>query len=216
MNVNLWGPSFWSILHASAFLADQDKKNFDPIVRPLKDLLPCIHCRRSFGIYYEILGKPEQCAKWVYDAHNLVNDKLNEQAIDRTVQTFAPGNMDFKMLLMTSMKTLYQSPSFEVVTKRYYFAKEHFSHEDVSTIVLAFASVAKEPNAPYTFDACLAWLKDLYGLTKSKTILSAMKAMESTDVYSSAIKFKYGEDTETTRKYASYLKAGACIDYTCQ
>lgn len=221
MNVNLWGPSFWTILHSLAGRADETKTTFfDDLVRPLSDLLPCIHCRRSFAIYYQILGKPVpgKCAAWMYDMHNLVNNKLDEQAIDKTILAVSPGNVEFKVLLMASLRSLYPVPSLEVVRKRYLFHRaDLFPHKDLSTVVLAFALQASQPNAPYTFDACLTWLKHANTLMNCDQLATQFKLFRGGDDFLSvAIRYKYGDDTPTTRTYASYLKAGTCLDLTCQ
>ena len=93
-----WGPSAWQLFHLIAFKSDHP----DDVLNQMKDVLPCRFCRESttqFVKEHPLRGDP---GKWLYEIHNMVNDKLRKQSKeDPTVVN--PG----------------EDPSFEEVKKKY-------------------------------------------------------------------------------------------------
>lgn len=85
MNVNIWGPDFWNVLHAVAILTNEkNQNNTNKIFELIKDLLPCIFCLRSYRTFYDQL-KPsykDVNAEFSYKIHDLVNEKLLKQKIE--------------------------------------------------------------------------------------------------------------------------------------
>lgn len=89
MNVNLWGPALWDVLHWGASIVNEKNYiHFITIMYSLNDLLPCIHCLNSYRIFFKqnlpVLQQNkfegrEYYMKYVYDLHNLVNEKLANQ-----------------------------------------------------------------------------------------------------------------------------------------
>ena len=88
MDTRFWGPPAWILLHTLAYnynpnLAEYYKLFFGN----LKYVLPCIYCRASFTEYTEALpidnslDSREQFFKWLYNIHNMVNDKLRGQGL---------------------------------------------------------------------------------------------------------------------------------------
>jgi hypothetical protein len=115
MNVNVWGPELWGILHGLSSLGKQSTANYaKEILVSLKTLLPCIHCRNSYIDFYAKLPEPsksfsirEEAIKWVYVLHNKVNDKLDEQLAENS-----SGKEELKEILKK------KRPTLEVVKKR--------------------------------------------------------------------------------------------------
>lgn len=86
MNVFIWGPPLWRILHSVAYVMPDNKAVFHTVatnIMTLSHVLPCIHCRKSFRQYVRELGPPTQgnLIRWMYDLHEKVNTKLDEQAM---------------------------------------------------------------------------------------------------------------------------------------
>lgn len=96
----LWGPSGWLFLHCVSFgypykidpsnaehLAKQD--DYYRFFYYLGKVLPCKYCRNSYDEFFASnspirhLGSREELAKWLYDVHNMVNDKLGVPACER-------------------------------------------------------------------------------------------------------------------------------------
>lgn len=93
-----WAPSAWQLFHLIAFKSEHP----DDVLNMMKDVLPCHFCRESttkFVKEHPLRGNP---GKWLYEIHNMVNDKLRRQAKDDPT-VVDPG----------------PDPTFEEVKKRY-------------------------------------------------------------------------------------------------
>ena len=86
MDTRFWGPPAWVMLHMIAQgFQKENATAFRLFYSNLRNVLPCIYCRNSFTEFLE------QCPirttshkdfnKWLYDIHNLVNDKLRKQGL---------------------------------------------------------------------------------------------------------------------------------------
>jgi hypothetical protein len=96
----LWGPSGWLFLHCVTFGYPYkiDPNNQEHLEKQndyyrffyyLGKVLPCKYCRNSYDEFFaknspmRHLGSREELAKWLYDVHNLVNDKLGVPKCER-------------------------------------------------------------------------------------------------------------------------------------
>ena len=93
-NNNVWGPPAWTFLHTVTYNypenpTNEDKSNYLNFFDSLKHVIPCDKCK---GHYKENLKKYDlnnslnsrkDLARWFYDIHNLVNDKLDVSKEDR-------------------------------------------------------------------------------------------------------------------------------------
>ena len=96
----LWGPSGWLFLHCVTFgypfkidptnPEHLEKQNdYYRFFYYLGKVLPCKYCRNSYMEFFENdnpiskLGTRRELAKWLYDVHNLVNDKLGVPQCER-------------------------------------------------------------------------------------------------------------------------------------
>ena len=98
MDTRFWGPSGWQLFHLVAFRSEHP----DDVLNQMKDILPCKYCRAStteFVKEHPLRGNP---GKWLYDIHNMVNNKLRTQAKEDP-SVIDPG----------------PDPSFEEIRKRY-------------------------------------------------------------------------------------------------
>jgi hypothetical protein len=78
IDTRFWGPSAWQLFHLVAFTS----KHPDDVLNQMKDVLPCKFCRASTTEYVQkhpLRGDP---GRWLYDIHNMVNDKLRVQCKD--------------------------------------------------------------------------------------------------------------------------------------
>jgi hypothetical protein len=78
MDTRYWGPSGWELFHLIAFKSPHP----DDVLNQMKDVLPCKYCRASTTQYvhdHPLRGDP---GKWLYDIHNMVNNKLRTQCAD--------------------------------------------------------------------------------------------------------------------------------------
>ena len=98
IDTRYWGPSGWQLFHYIAFHVDHP----EALLNIMKDVLPCKFCRESTAQFvkdHPLKGDP---AKWLYEIHNMVNNKLRTQCKDDPAVT-DPG----------------PDPSFEEVSRIY-------------------------------------------------------------------------------------------------
>ena len=96
----LWGPSGWMFLHCVSFGYPYkiDPTNPEHLEKQndyyrffyyLGKVLPCKYCRNSYMEFFannspmSKLGSRKEFTKWLYDVHNLVNDKLGVPSCER-------------------------------------------------------------------------------------------------------------------------------------
>lgn len=75
MDTRYWGPSGWQLFHLIAFFSPSP----DQVLNLMQDVLPCKFCRAStteFVKKHPLRGDP---SKWLYEIHNMVNNKLRTQ-----------------------------------------------------------------------------------------------------------------------------------------
>jgi len=132
MDVRVWGCVLWTFTHAVAFYFDAAPPRVRAAVRGhvrvlfegYADLLPCIHCRRSFRGFLDGThsGVPRMDAHaalgprlvaalqdgtllaWTFEAHNCVNDKLDCQAIEKAVAEVERGANFLQRAALESLK----------------------------------------------------------------------------------------------------------------
>lgn len=98
MDTRFWGPSAWQLFHMISFLSEHPQD----VLRDMKDVLPCAFCRESTNEFvkkHPLKGDP---GKWLYEIHNMVNNKLRTQCAEDPA-IIDPG----------------PDPTFEEVKKRY-------------------------------------------------------------------------------------------------
>jgi len=144
MNVNIWGPHLWAVLHGICGLATQINENHSDLLSSifleLKVLLPCIRCRESYeSMVSEEILMLSKCGwfTFVYNLHNQVNDKLEEQRLEAFKAV-----SKIKYALKDEHKKLSNRPSLEVVGKRFALSDGvPFSEDDVWKCLFSFVMV---------------------------------------------------------------------------
>lgn len=152
MNVNLWGPQLWSLLHGLAYVADvKTALNFQGILSELRILLPCSLCRNSYNTYYDkfknIVSDIEagNASRKIWELHNLVDDKLEQQRLEKFIDAVKPSR---KHAMRENFRILSGRPSFEVVLKRGALAEGYsFTPEDIYRVLFAFAMAIEDDSA---------------------------------------------------------------------
>ena len=98
MDTRYFGPSGWQLFHLIAFFSPSPEK----VLLQMNEVLPCKFCRAStteFVKAHPLRGNP---GKWMYDIHNMVNNKLRTQCRGDPL-VVDPG----------------EDPSFEEIKQRY-------------------------------------------------------------------------------------------------
>lgn len=91
MDTRFWGPSGWKLLHLIAASPVEDPTALTAWFDLLPYVLPCKYCRASLQEYFEeyplrsdTMADPTKFSRWMYDLHNLVNEKLRGQGLLKT------------------------------------------------------------------------------------------------------------------------------------
>jgi Erv1 / Alr family len=85
-----WGPPGWEFLHAISAgypvkPTESDKKHYKNLFHSLAYTLPCPICRESYKVFLKhlpislYLSSRDDLMIWVYELHNMVNQKLIAQ-----------------------------------------------------------------------------------------------------------------------------------------
>ena len=174
IDTRYFGPSGWQLFHLIAFRSDHP----DDVLGMMKDVLPCKFCRAStteFVKQHPLRGDP---GKWLYEIHNMVNNKLRTQCKDDP-KVIDPG----------------PDPAFEDVKKRYMSMKQ----TEVPGRDFLFSVAANYPEEPESSDMArqrmfMEKLAEVYPFGKfRKTFQSYLKkhpvALDSRKNY---MKWMYG------------------------
>ena len=152
MDTRFFGPSAWQLFHLIAFKSEHP----DDVLNDMKDVLPCKFCRAStteFVKKHPLRGDP---GKWLYDIHNMVNDKLRTQCADDPA-VVNPG----------------EDPSFEEVKARYSKMKP----TEVPGRDFLFSIAANYPTVPEPHDMSVQ-RQFLHHLSKAYPFASLRKVFQ--------------------------------------
>ena len=143
MNVAIWGPRLWRVMHGIACLTNpltstpQDMAAAAFVFTSLNELLPCSYCRESYASIFARSARGRSFAtifrddlqRFVYDLHNYVNEKLQRQRLAAAHLSPSPA----------ALRALFPPPSLVVVEKRCTAALGRpFSEDDVWFSLYAF------------------------------------------------------------------------------
>jgi hypothetical protein len=98
IDTRYWGPSGWQLFHYISFRSDHP----EPLLDIMHLVLPCRFCRESTTQFVKEHPLKSDPAKWLYEIHNMVNNKLRTQCKDDPA-VIDPG----------------EDPSFEDVSRKY-------------------------------------------------------------------------------------------------
>ena len=91
MLTGVWGPALWHTLHTMSFNypvkpSKEQKKYYKEFFTNLQNVLPCKYCRDNYKVNLKtipltrkVLKNRDNFSRWVYDMHNLVNDRLGKK-----------------------------------------------------------------------------------------------------------------------------------------
>jgi len=211
MNVNIWGPPFWEILHGMAGLVNaRNYTSFQFIMFHLNYLLPCIHCRNSYNEFYKLLDFTSQLNNkfymlQIYNLHNLVNKKLDDQK----------GRTNI-------------NPSFEVISNRFYLSMGlPFCDEQLWKVIYVLSLNNKKETQVYYVDFLrnmgLFFASTDYYREESALLLSLSSKIAKLDYIVPEKLFelihleRYGKyDPQIFRAYSQIVPAKSCSTNTCK
>jgi hypothetical protein len=156
MNVNLWGPPFWQIIHGISFLSATEstcsslscKSEMLTILKSLKVLLPCIHCRNSYNVFFDesealTFLNLNNVSLYVYNIHNKVNEKLELQRLQKILDKHFDNNNELQKLLnkVFMEEGSKKFPDFKIIEKRWLLSDGKPFGDEILWRVLLILSV---------------------------------------------------------------------------
>lgn len=213
MNVWIWGPPLWELLHAASFLCDRKKYSAKKMFQSLSLILPCIFCRQSYETFLQEEGPSKPYAEWCYNLHTKVNQKLIGQRIEKLM-----AETNFSSDQVAAMRrTLFAEPEFAVLQKRFLIqSDELFLWRSVSIVLLALF-LSDGPMAER--DIFIQELMKIIGLSDqaNKTMiietLGTLVGLSGPSGRRILDSIKYGDNSDPP---SQFIRAGACINKTCK
>jgi hypothetical protein len=156
MNVNLWGPPFWQIIHGISFLSATEstcsslscKSEMLTILKSLKVLLPCIHCRNSYNVFFDesealTFLNLNNVSLYVYNIHNKVNEKLELQRLQKILDKHFNNNNELQKVLnkVFMEEGSKKFPDFKIIEKRWLLSDGKPFGDEILWRVLLILSV---------------------------------------------------------------------------
>lgn len=90
VNIKIWGPSLWELIHviSHGYDINKNKKYYINFFNLLTKLIPCTKCKIHY--FYYLKKKPiknyliskNKLLRWVNDLHNSVNKKLRKKIFE--------------------------------------------------------------------------------------------------------------------------------------
>lgn len=173
IDTRFFGPSAWQLFHYIAFHSKSPQK----FLKGIGEILPCKFCRESTKQFISEMSvqgtsEPTNPAKWLYDLHNRVNNKLRTQC-SNDLNVINPG----------------PDPSFEDVKAKY----EKFEKGILGRDFLFSIAVNYDAKTPHIQEKFLNDLAEVYPTTYLTDIKGYMKihppTLESNKSY---MKWMYG------------------------
>ena len=164
IDTRFFGPSAWKLFHYIAFHSKSPQK----FLKNIGDILPCKFCRESTKQFISEMPMKSDPAKWLYDLHNRVNNKLRTQCADDP-NVINPG----------------PDPSFEEVKANYQAKPKNILGRDF-LFSIAVNYDGKTPEVQRKF---LKELSEVYPENISNYIEKHPPALESNKSY---MKWMYG------------------------
>jgi len=99
MDTRFWGPSGWQLFHLVAFKSPPAVAR--EVMEDMKDVLPCKFCRASTTEFVAKHPPTKPYDKWLYEIHNMVNNKLRKQCADDEAVICPPSDPTFEEVAAT-------------------------------------------------------------------------------------------------------------------
>ena len=96
MNIEVWGPGLWEIIHTSSFryksikITPIIKKQYIIFYTSLQELIPCDKCKEHYTDYLQkypiknYINSYNKIITWVNNFHNSVNSKIGKKVYSLT------------------------------------------------------------------------------------------------------------------------------------
>lgn len=141
MNTWIWGPPTWKVLHTLSFSprCAEYATEVQTFLLALGHVLPCVFCRDSYNDFVHHLEeksgmslrdtiRASALSSWMYKLHEMVNDKLNYQALNEL-------HVDPSLITLLHKRQI----SLQCLTKRFIVRPIAFCDGDVWDMLKYFS-----------------------------------------------------------------------------
>lgn len=144
MNTWVWGPEAWRVIHSASGSPAVSRSDFRQLLADLGPALPCKFCRRTWPGFVTSANLPEDNVERAYELHNMVSDKLNQQAWK---EKRVPGEPKvLRRLTLACLRTMLRTTMREISTESVWNHLEIFAYGSA----LSDCAAGKEAFTRYT------------------------------------------------------------------
>jgi hypothetical protein len=178
MDTRFWGPSGWQLFHLIAFRSPNAKD----VMEDMPYVLPCKFCRASTQQFVKEHPPRGDLGKWLYEIHNMVNDKLRTQCandpkvinpgpdpefddVKQRYQAMKPSSVPGRDFLMAVAYNYPATPTAEEMETQQRFLshlRKAFPFKELRKIFNSYAKPSLQSQRAYTH-----WM---YGLMKLMSV----------------------------------------------
>lgn len=148
MNTWIWGPPKWKFLHTLSFAVEcrVHAASVASFLNTMQSVLPCKYCRQSYAVFVSELQHKSRrtltdvisqgrLAKWMYDLHDKVNAKLDQQLVKQTVKDQRLQTPVQEQMALCRKRQI----TFECLSKRFLLRPVAYCDADIWEFVHIFA-----------------------------------------------------------------------------
>jgi hypothetical protein len=148
MNTWIWGPPKWKFLHTLSFAVEArvHASTIALFLNTMQFVLPCKYCRQSYAAFVsELQSKSRRSltevisqgklAKWMYDLHDKVNGKLDQQLVQQTVKEQRLRTTVTEQMALCRKRQI----TFECLSKRFLLRPVAYCDADIWEFLHIFA-----------------------------------------------------------------------------
>lgn len=146
MDTRFWGPAGWQLYHMIAeSYNDKKQEKYELFFNASKLVLPCRFCRESTARFLDQLPihsemkNTKTLTKWVYDFHNLVNNKLRTQCKEDPKVICPPDDPSYEKVREVYHQLLSNKPNVPPGLDFLFCVAYNFPLEPTVDIVQAYA-----------------------------------------------------------------------------
>ena len=217
MNTWIWGPPTWRFLHTLSFSpqASAVAPQLETFLLAMGSVLPCVYCRDSHHAFVHRLQERSgqslrqvihagRLSVWMYELHELVNNKLNAQV---------PKTKNNNESLLHALQQKRQI-SFPCLAKRFHVRHIAFCDADVLDMMKMFAlNVETHERVPPEWEIFMTLMPLAVHVAGGSTALVAFTEAAAANKSSTPF-LRVAKEEE--RALYDVARAHSCVDGSCK
>lgn len=219
MNTWIWGPPAWRFLHTLSFSpqASTVAPQLETFLLAMGAVLPCVYCRDSFHAFVHRLEERAggqslrhvihagRLSVWMYELHELVNNKLNAQV---------PKTKNNNESLLQAFQQKRQI-AFPCLAKRFHVRPIAFCDADVLDMIKMFAlNVETRERVPPEWEIFMTLMPLAVHVAGGSQSLIEFTERAAANKTSSSPFLRVAQEEE--RALYDVARAHSCVDGSCK